>query len=302
MTNLEIVISEKDNVSAILEDKKPVQFFFQSGVDGIGNIILGRISSIFSPIQAAFVDIGTGKSGFLHITDLANHQKDRGKTIEQILKQDQPILVQVLKDPTGGKGVRLTAEPTLAGRFLVFTPFNRKVGVSQKIELEKERKRLTDAINEIKDRNNYGAVIRTEADGQSKEVLQEEFYSLMEQWNKIQAIMKKKNPPVLLHQEEKLLYKVLREFGTDEITKVVIDSVMGRRKAQNLLKSWGCKAANNVQYHNIDTSILNHYNILSGLDEALRPKVDLPSGGSIVIEHTEAFTAIDVNSGKLNNF
>lgn len=292
----EIVISERDNIGAVFEDGKIVEFFMNEGEQLVGDIILGKVDSTITSIDAAFVNIGKNKNGFIHITDLAVKGPKKRTGIRNFLQLKQNLLVQIAKEATSSKGPRLTSMLTIPGKYLVLTPYERKIGISRRIEDPYERDRLI-FIAKNMCQSGYGIVLRTEAEYQSEAALREDLDQLLKRWSEILSMSEKAIAPAVLYRDQDLLYKVLRDALTPDVQKIIVDSPEAKARAVELLQSWSNDSFRLVQQHKSNVSLALQYDLFNELEKALQTKVVLPSGGYLVIEKTEALTVIDVNSG-----
>lgn len=301
---------------AIIEDKKLVEYYIER-VDShrhIGNVYKGKVSNVVSGIQAAFIDVGLHKNGFLHIEDLdtsaienveledgaarpANNDKSARK-INDLLKQGQEILVQVVKEPMGTKGVRLTTNISLPGRFLVLLPNEKQIAVSRKIREQEERKRLKTLAADIKLPKNCGLIVRTAAEGCSAKAFNSDARYLIDLWKIIEKEIKSSDAPALLHQELDLAQKVIRDSFSEDVAKIVVNCKEGHKHILNFVKKLVPGAAKQVLLYQGDVPIFTKWGIQKDIERALRRKVWLKCGGYIVIDQTEALVAIDVNSGR----
>lgn len=291
----EVVICEKENIAAVVENGKVVEFFMNEGEQLVGDIILGIVDSIVPSIEAAFVKIGNNKNGFIHIDDLVSVNGKKKTDIKFHLKPKQKLLVQVSKEATSSKGPRLTCSITLPGKYLVLTPYERKIAISKKITDPIEKERLVSIAKNIC-KSGYGIIIRTEAIDQSEKSLQEDLDYLLNRWNEILNLSETSNAPSVLYRDQDLLYRVLRDSVDNDTDKIIVDTLEGKNRAYNLLNSWSSLAATKIYLSN-SSSVATEYNLYYELENALTRKVPLPSGGYLIIEHTEALTVIDVNSG-----
>lgn len=290
-----IVIAERDNIAAVLENKKVTDFFIHRGEVLLGDVYLATVDNILPSIDAAFVNVGTDRMGFLHAEDVM------GKgTLKEKLSPKQKLVVQVVKEPTGHKGPRVTTEISLPGRFLVLMPNEPGVSVSKKIENSKERARLKSIVNLIKPVG-VGVIIRTEAGGQSEADIQEDLEILLEKWNNIITSSETLTPPNLIYRDQDLLYRVIREACTDDVKEIIVDTPFAMNRVQNILQNWHISKNVQVTLYKGTEPLLIAMDIHKEIKAALNVKVNMPSGGYLFIQQTEALTVIDVNSGKFTS-
>ncbi len=296
-TNLanKIVIAERDNIAAVLENGKVSEFYVHRGEIILGDVYLAQVENILPSIEAAFVNVGSDKMGFLHAQDIG------GKgALQDKLKPQQKLIVQVVKEPTGHKGPRVTTEISLPGRFLVLMPNETGVNVSKKITSAKERARLKSVVNLLKPVG-IGIIVRTEAEGQTEADIQEDLEILLEKWNNIITSAESMTPPSLLYRDQDLLYRVIREACNEDTEEIIVDTGFALNRVQNLLQNWHMNKAINVTLYKGSEPLLMAMDIHKEIKAALNMKVNLPSGGYLFIQTTEALTVIDVNSGKFTN-
>jgi len=287
-----IVIAERDNIAAVLENKVVTDFFIHRGEVLLGDVYLATVDNILPSIDAAFVNVGTDKMGFLHAQDVM------GKgTLKEKLSPKQKLIVQVVKEPTGHKGPRVTTEISLPGRFLVLMPNEPGVSISKKIENSKERARLKSIINLIKPVG-VGVIIRTEAEGQTEADIQEDLEILLEKWNNIITSAETLTPPNLIYRDQDLLYRVIREACTEDVKEIVVDTPFAMNRVQSILQNWHMAKGTQVTLYKGTEPLLVAMDIHKEIKAALKVKVNMPSGGYLFIQQTEALTVIDVNSGK----
>ena len=290
-----IIIAERDNIAAVMENGKVTDFFIHRGDVLLGDVYLATVDNILPSIDAAFVDVGSDKMGFLHAEDVM------GKgTLKEKLSPKQKLIVQVVKEPTGHKGPRVTTELSLPGRFLVLMPNEPGISISKKIENSKERARLKSIVNLIKPVG-VGVIIRTEAEGQSEADIQEDLEILLEKWNNIITSAETLTPPNLLYRDQDLLYRVIREACTDDVKEIVVDTAFAMNRLQSILQNWHINKNVQVTLYKGTEPLLIATDVHKEIKAALQTKVNMPSGGYLFIQTTEALTVIDVNSGKFTS-
>ena len=292
----QIVIAEQLRIAAVLTDERVDELVVAQGRYQIGDVYLGTIENVLPGIDAAFVNIGESeKNGFIHVTDLGPLRLRKGAAgITELLEPRQKVLVQVMKEPTGTKGPRLTGNLSLPGRFLVLQPHGQGVNISRRINGENERNRLR-ALGVLIKPPGAGLLIRTEAEGISEDLLIDDLENLLRQWEGIQTAAESASPPVLLNRDEDFVHRVLRDLYSPDVVRVVVDSADAVGRVQAFLGA--DQATLQVEHHSDYPEILEHFRVNAAIRDALKPRVDLPSGGYVIIEPTEALTVIDVNSG-----
>jgi ribonuclease E len=291
-----IVISEQLRIAAVLTDECVDELIVAQGRYQIGDVYLGTVENVLPGIDAAFVNIGESeKNGFIHVTDLGPLRLKKGAAgITELLEPRQKVLVQVMKEPTGTKGPRLTGNLALPGRYLVLQPSGQGVNISRRIGSEGERNRLR-ALGVLVKPPGAGLLIRTEADGISEELLIDDLESLLRQWEAIQKGAETASPPVLLNRDEDFIHRILRDHTGLDLDRVVVESPAAVERVRSFLGDEGSHVV--VEAHPEPSELLEHYKVNGAIRDALKPRVDLPSGGYVIIEPTEALTVIDVNSG-----
>ncbi|MEB3316963.1 MAG: Rne/Rng family ribonuclease [Cyanobacteriota bacterium] len=293
---LQIVIAEQLRIAAVLSDDRVDELVVAQGRYQIGDVYLGTVENVLPGIDAAFVNIGESeKNGFIHISDLGPLRLRKGGAgITELLEPRQKVLVQVMKEPTGSKGPRLTGNLSLPGRFLVLQPHGQGVNISRRISSEAERNRLR-ALGVLIKPPGSGLLIRTEAEAVSEDLLIDDLEALLRQWEAIQQAAETAVPPVLLNRDEDFIHRVLRDFYGPDVVRVVVDAPEAVARVNGFLGE--DQAQLTVEFHEESTELLEHFRINAAIRDALRPRVDLPSGGYVIIQPTEALTVIDVNSG-----
>jgi ribonuclease E len=295
MAKRKIIISERDNIAALFEGEKAIEFIINRGEMLLGDVYLSEVENILPSIDAAFVSVSHNKMGFLHSSDV----EGRGE-LKSRLKPKQRMITQVIKEPTGHKGPRVTTNLSLPGRFLVVMPESRGISISRKIENPAERARLKSICNLMKP-SGVGIIIRTEAQGQSDTDIQEDLEVLIERWQTIASLADTVKPPALLYRDQDLLYRVVRELVTEDVEELVLDTAYGAQRAQQLLQNWNLDKSIKVTAHTGATSIMVAKNVEREIKQALQTKVPLPSGGYLYIQPTEALCVVDVNSGRFTS-
>ncbi len=292
----QIVIAEQLRIAALLTDQRIDELIVAQGRYQIGDVYLGTVENVLPGIDAAFVNIGESeKNGFIHVTDLGPLRLKKGAAgITELLEPRQKVLVQVMKEPTGTKGPRLTGNLALPGRYLVLQPHGQGVNISRRINSEAERNRLR-ALGVLIKPPGSGLLIRTEADGINEELLIDDLEALLKQWEAIEQAAENYSPPVLLNRDEDFIHRILRDHIGPNLTNVVVENNAAIERVNGFLGQANSNIT--IEAHDAQIDLLEHYKINAAIRDALQPRVDLPSGGYIIIEPTEALTVIDVNSG-----
>jgi ribonuclease G len=291
---------------ALIEDETLVEFSIESSDEQrrAGNIYRGRVKNVLPGMQAAFIDIGEEKNAFLYKDDVIpkdiesdSLEELRNLSITDLLREDQEILVQMIKEPIGTKGARVVTQITLPGRYLVLIPSVDYVGISRRIEDEAERERLKSLVAKFKTPG-IGLIIRTAAQEVELSELQNDYEFLMNVWKKIQKKAKKGPCPALVYRDHDLLYRVLRDYLSKDIHQLLIDENDAYLKALELVQSLAPSLKNKIHHYNEKIALFDAFNIESQLEKAMRRKVWLDSGAYLVFDQTEALSVIDVNTGK----
>ncbi|MFZ9929854.1 MAG: Rne/Rng family ribonuclease, partial [Ilumatobacteraceae bacterium] len=291
---------------AVLEGRSLIEHYVSRPADDVaqihGNIYVGKVQNVLPGMEAAFVDIGTPKNAVLYRGDVqydAEDIVDSQPRIEQILKGKQLIVCQVTKNPIGVKGARLTQEVSLPGRFVVLIPNSKTYGISKRLP-DAERKRLRSILDRVKPAE-HGLIVRTAAETATEHELRADMTRLVEQWNDIEAKAKKANGPTLLYREPPLAVRVIREEFNSDYRGVVIDDRQLYEDVRDYVQAFNPELADRVEYFDASSEglpIFEKHHVHEQIHKALDRKVWLPSGGSLIIEHTEALTVIDVNTGR----
>ncbi|MFN2614565.1 MAG: ribonuclease E/G [Actinomycetota bacterium] len=265
-----------------------------------GNIYLGRVQNVLPGMEAAFVDFGRGRNGVLYAGEVNYSAEDlegpAGPRIEKVLRSGQAVLVQVTKDPIGTKGARLTSQVSLAGRYLVLAPEQQLSGISRRLA-EVERNRLRQILREIAPKE-HGVIVRTAAEGASRDAIERDLQTLLKAWNDVQTKRKKAKAPAPLYEEPELIMKVVRDIFSGDFERVVVDARAEYEEIKAYLEETAPDLLEKLELHSGPLPLFETHRVSEQLHKALERKVWLPSGGSLVIDRTEAMTVIDVNTGK----
>ena len=285
----------------VLEDGVLVEHYVsrETNASMAGNVYLGRIQNVLPSMEAAFVDIGKGRNAVLYAGEVnwdAAGLDNRAKRIENVLSSGQSVLVQVTKDPIGHKGARLTSQVSLPGRYLVYVPDGNMMGISRKLP-DTERARLKKILREVVPEN-AGVIVRTAAEGASEDELRADVTRLTAAWNDIQAKSKSANAPALLHGEPDLTVRVIRDVFNEDFDKLVVAGDPAWDAVSGYVNTVAPDLANRVQKWTGEQDLFTHYRVDEQIAKAMDRKVWLPSGGTLVIDRTEAMTVVDVNTGK----
>jgi ribonuclease G len=336
--NKEMIVSSNghETMVAILEDDLVAEMFVERerhrGV--VGNVYKGRVSKVLPGMQSSFIDLGLERDGFLYVADVIDtlvefdklagddddeagagsnggnggggHRRERDRQdkpqqkIEELLKEGQEIVVQVVKEPLGTKGARLTSHVTMPGRFLVFMPTVDHIGVSRKIESREERGRLRGIVREFREAHGFtgGVIIRTAAGGRPKEDILGDLEAFHKIWTEMRQRNESSRAPAVLFQEQSIVARLLRDLLTEDFQAIRIDNAQEYQRVLELIERIMPSLAPKVKLYSKSYPIFDEYGVQAEIDKALKSKVYLKSGGSIVINQTEALVAIDVNTGR----
>lgn len=292
---------------AVLEGRALIEHYVSRPSDDIsqihGNIYLGRVENVLPGMEAAFIDIATPKNAVLYRGDVHLDADDNevkpSARIEDVLKSKQLILCQVTKNPIGHKGARLTQEVSLPGRFVVLVPNSKTYGISKRLS-DQERKRLRGILDRVKPAE-HGVIVRTAAEHVSSEEIERDVTRLLKQWEQIAALAAQQKRPALLYREPDMAVRVIREEFNEDYRAVVIDDPTLYQEVHDYVAAISPATADRVQHYDLSVeklSLFERFQITEQLKKGLDRKVWLPSGGSLIIEHTEALTVIDVNTGR----
>ena len=302
------VDAERDQTrAALLEDGNLVEIYIEKnhGLRIAGNIYKGKVANVLPGMQAAFVDIGLDKNAFLYVDDIyiqnefrkRRYKENKNNSIKDVLKLGQEIVVQVIKEPIGSKGARVTTNITIPGRYLVLMPTGDYIGISRRIVADEERDRLKSLAEEIKPQG-MGLIVRTVAEGRNKEDMVQDLHFLTALWEKIQFKKKTAQAPKLIYKDLNLISRIVRDLFSHEIDTLYINNKSDYDRVLELLDFVAPNLKERVILFNRQQDIFDYFGVEKEIEKALNRKVWLKCGGYIVIDQTEALTSIDVNTGK----
>ena len=261
----------------------------------VGNIYMGRVARVLPGMQSAFVEVGLERAAFLHVADIRGHGE---RPIEKILSEGEPILVQVVKDPLGSKGARLSTQVSIAGRLLVYLPQDPHIGISQRIEDENGRAALRERLRELLPADEKGGfILRTLAESAAEPELRADLAYLQELWKAIRERSLGADPPQLLYQDLSLAQRVLRDMVTVDTARVLVDSRENFQKLAAFAEGYMPQVRGRLEHYTGERPLFDLYNVEPEIEKALSRRVELKSGGTLIIDQTEAMTTIDVNTG-----
>ena len=313
----EIVINVDPNETriAVLEDTKLVELFVERADDRrlVGDIFKGKVNAVLPGIQAAFLEIGLPKTAFLHSSDMLESMLDfemfdideptggerrpEPQSIENYLQKGQEVLVQVIKEPIGTKGPKVSGRLSLPGRYLVLMPGLNHIGVSRKITDREERQRLKQILHELKP-NHAGLICRTAAEGRSRKEAEADVKYLVDLWKEIEERAAEMEAPALIHREMEMTTGLIRDLFTEEIDRLVIDNKEAYKQILTYLKAFSPELKGRIKLYKGDGPVFDEYGIEAEIEKSLERKVWLKKGGYLVIDHTEALVSIDINTGR----
>jgi len=301
-----VAILEDDRLVEVLHDRPDIR-------RTVGNIYLGKVEAVLPGMQAAFVDIGTGKSAFLHASDLIEPDEDdedengrprrngrRLPNIQDHMKRGESLLVQVTKEPIGTKGPRVTRQISLAGRFLVYMPYASKIGVSRKIGAREERQRLREMVGGLLPKDSGGVIVRTVAEDLTDKKVKVELKSLLDQWKKIKrkAHFVRLKAPAPVYRETSLTSGIIRDVFSDKVDRVIVDSKELLKEIKGYLRNVEPELIDRLSLAKGSEPLFDEFDIETEIQSLFDRRVDLPTGGYVIIEPTEALVSIDVNTGR----
>lgn len=316
-----ISVTREETRAAVLENGVVTDLYVDraKNKDFVGNIYKGKVLKVLPGMQAAFIDIGLERAAFIHASDLSagtepgdtvveGEEDDRSqemprprrqtvRPIQELLEEDQELMVQIAKGPIGTKGPRVTTYISLPGRYLVFMPNVDHVGVSRRISKDEERARLKDIVRRLR-KPGYGFIVRTVSEGVTEEELRSDVEFLTVLWQDALKNRDELPAPSLLHEDLRLVFRVVRDLFTKKVERLLIDSKEEYGAVKDFVDRVMPEQASRVHYYSKEEGLFDHLGIEMELSRALNRKVWLKSGGSIVIDHTEAMTVIDVNTGR----
>src|SRR5690606_12931184 len=269
----------------------------------VGNLYLGKVVRVLPGMQSAFVDIGLERAAFIHVADLRQNRSERSQglpvtPIEKLLFEGQPIMVQVIKDPLGSKGARLSTQISIAGRMLVYLPYDPHVGISQRIDAENDRARLRDRVMRFMTEDETGGfIVRTQAEGATDEELEADRQYLRTLWQSIQEKLKTQPAPSLLYSDLTLAQRVLRDMVTPATSSILVDSRSTAQELTEWAKIYTPSVVDRIRHYSGERPLFDTANVDDEITRALSRRVDLKSGGYLIIDQTEALTTVDVNTG-----
>lgn len=301
--NKEMIITSDrhDTRVAVIENSKLAEIYIQPENEKsiVGNIYMGVVEAVLPGMEAAFIDIGLEKNAFLYVNEaILEEEAERPSVkIENIIKKGQDLVVQIIKEPIKGKGARVTTQIAIPGRYIVLTPYSKEtLGISRKLN-DDERERLKKIAEKIKPKN-MGVIVRTAAEGVKEQSLRRDLKYLFNTWYSISRKIRKTKPVNLIHEEPSIELKAVRDWFDESFSEILVDDLRKYRQVKSYLKKSNSSMVGKAKFYNQMLPLPDKYNLDHQIRKALSRKVWLKSGGYIAIDHTEALTAIDVNTGR----
>ena len=298
-----INVTPQETRVAVMQQGVVQELYIERGTSSsvVSNMYVGRVKRVLPGMQSAFIDIGQERSAFLHVADIwenRNANGDAAKPIEKVLFEGQSLLVQVIKDPIGTKGARLSTQISIAGRLLVYLPQEENIGVSQRIENDADRRILREKLQNLIPPDHHGGyIIRTLAEGASDEEFAADIAYLDKLWKSLQKQAKGLTNPVLLYQELELSLRVLRDFVNADTTRILIDSRETHYRMNAFAHDYIDSSIDKLEHYVGQRPLFDLYGVEEEIEKALTRRVDLKSGGYLIFDQTEALTTVDVNTG-----
>ena len=296
-----INVSPQETRVAILEQGAVQELLVERGSNRglVGNIYLGRVGRVLPGMQSAFIEVGLARAAFLHVADIwASNKSAEQKPIEKLLQEGQTLMVQVIKDPIGSKGARLSTQISIAGRLLVYLPGDQHIGISQRIEDEVEREHLREKVHALMPPGESGGlIVRTVAESATDEELTAEIEYLIKLWRGISTAAKTAPPQMLLYQDLDLSLRVLRDLVTRETERIVVDSRETHARMQDFAERYTRQSLAVLEQYGGERPLFDLFGVEDEIERGLKRRVDLKSGGYVIIDQTEALVTVDVNTG-----
>ncbi|MEQ1515883.1 MAG: ribonuclease G [Usitatibacteraceae bacterium] len=296
-----INVSPQETRVAILEQGAVQELLVERGSNRglVGNIYLGRVGRVLPGMQSAFIEVGLGRAAFLHVADIwASNKSAEQKPIEKLLQEGQTLIVQVIKDPIGSKGARLSMQISIAGRLLVFLPGDQHIGISQRIEDEVEREHLREKVHSLMPEGETGGfIVRTVAETATDEELTTDIEYLIKLWRGITTAAKTAAPQALLYQDLDLSLRVLRDLVTRDTERIVVDSRETHARMLDFAERYTRQSLAVLEQYGGERPLFDLFGVEDEIERGLKRRVDLKSGGYVIIDQTEALVTVDVNTG-----
>ena len=296
-----INVTPQESRVAIMEQGAVQELHVERGSNRglVGNIYLGRVGRVLPGMQSAFIEIGLARAAFLHVADLwSGNKNSEQKPIEKLLHDGQTLVVQVIKDPIGSKGARLSTQISIAGRLLVYLPGEQHIGISQRIEDEAEREHLREKVHELMPAGETGGfIVRTVAETATDEELNADIGYLIKLWRGISERSKTAAAQALLYQDLDLTLRVLRDLVTSDTERIIVDSRETYARMTDFAEHYMRKSLSVLEHYTGERPLFDLFGVEDEIERALAPRVDLKSGGYVIIDQTEELTTVDVNTG-----